>query len=228
MFKPIHYFIFIYCNLFYLPFLIVVICYHTRWKLLFNIAAGIDTGMNLRLAGKGAEGDPGADNGNLFVQVLVEDDSDFRRDGQDVHTEVPISFVQAVLGGTVDVQTLTGTVEMKIPKGCEINTKLLLRNKGIPLVNSHNRKGNHIVHWQMQIPKKINSKQEQWLRQFDEESSICGLGLSGKIAKAAGSAFESIFGSSKSSKKDNKNKNKDNNKTNEKNNDEDEKKQQAQ
>ena len=80
----------------------------------------------------------------------------------------------------------------------------------------------------MQIPKKINSKQEQFLRQFDEESSICGLGLSGKIAKAAGSAFESIFGSSKSSKKDNKNKNKDNNKTNEKNNDEDEKKQQAQ
>ena len=80
----------------------------------------------------------------------------------------------------------------------------------------------------MQIPKKINSKQEQLLRQFDEESSICGLGLSGKIAKAAGSAFESIFGLSKSSKKDNKNKNKDNNKTNEKNNDEDEKKQQAQ
>merc|ERR1712232_467774 len=208
-----------------------------------DIPAGIDTGMNLRLAGKGAEGDPGADNGNLFVQVLVEDDPLFKRDGQDVHTDVPISFVQAVLGGTVDVETLTGTVEMKIPKGCEINTKLLLRNKGIPLVNSQHKKGNHIVHLQIQIPKKINAKQEQLLRQFDEESSICGLGLSGRIAKAAGSAFESIFGSSSTSsknnddekvkvksKKDNKN-NKANSNNSDKNNDddvEDEKKQQAQ
>ena len=186
-----------------------------------DIPAGIDTGMNLRVAGKGAEGDPGAQSGNLFVQVLVEDDPTFKRDGQDVYTDVPISFVQAVLGGTVDVETLTGTVEMKIPKGCQINTKLLLRNKGIPIVNNSHKKGNHIVHLQIQIPKKINNKQEQLLRQFDEESQICGLGISGRIAKAAGSAFESIFGS----KKENENEKKEKNNKND--DDIEEKKQQA-
>merc|ERR1712157_635017 len=178
-----------------------------------DIPAGIDTGMNLRLAGKGAEGEPGGQNGNLFVQILVDDDPYFKREGLDVHTEIPISFVQAVLGGTVDVKTLTGIVEMKVPKGTQMGTKLLLRNKGIPMLNnpSTNRKGNHIVHLQIKIPNKINHKQELLLRQFDEESQLCGLGLSGRIAKAAGSAFESIFGSGKNNKKKN-DKKKDSNK----------------
>merc|ERR1711982_72183 len=92
-----------------------------------DIPAGIDTGMNLRLAGKGAEGEPGVQNGNLFVQILVDDDPYFKREGLDVHTEIPISFVQAVLGGTV---------EMKVPKGTQMGTKLLLRNKGIPMLNN--------------------------------------------------------------------------------------------
>eukprot|EP00957_Ditylum_brightwellii_P164723 12541679-Ditylum_brightwellii.AAC.1 len=64
--------------------------------------AGIDNGMNLRLQGQGAEGDPGAPRGNLLVQVIVDEDDYFHRDGIDVHTEVNISFVQAILGGTVD------------------------------------------------------------------------------------------------------------------------------
>lgn len=180
-----------------------------------DIPAGIDNGMNLRLSGQGAEGDPGAPRGNLIVQVLVEDDTYFHRDGADVHTECPISMTQAVLGGTVDVKTLTGTVEMKIPKGTQVDAKLMLRGKGIPHLNSDHKRGNHIVHLQIEIPKQVSKRQEELLREFDEEMKHSGGGIYGRLAKAAGSAFETIFGhkedGGKSSKKSNSNKRDENN-----------------
>jgi molecular chaperone DnaJ len=154
---------------------------------------GIDNAMNLRVSGQGAEGDPGAPRGNLLVQVIVEEDSYFMRDGADVHTEIPISFVQAILGGTVDVKTLTGQVEMKVPKGCQAETKLMLRGKGIQRLHGAS-KGNQIVHLKIEIPKDISKKQEELLREYDEEAGECGTGISGRLAKAAGSAFSRIFG----------------------------------
>lgn len=164
-----------------------------------EIPAGIESGMNLRLSGQGAEGDPGARKGNLLVQVIVEEDDYFKRDGSDVHTFNKISFTQAILGGSIDVETLTGEVEVKIPKGCQPNTKLVLRGKGIIRLNDvfasqRNSKGDHVVHLEIQIPKSINSKQEDLLRQFDEETTKCGKGISGRLTEAAGSAFESFFG----------------------------------
>ena len=160
---------------------------------------GIDNGMNLRVTGQGAEGDPGASRGNLMVQVIVEEDDYFMRDGADVHTEIPISLVQAILGGIVDVKTLTGHVEMKVPKGCQPDTKLMLRGKGIQRLHGAS-KGNQIVHLKIEIPKEITKKQEKLLREYDEEASESGTGISGKIAKAAGSAFDRIFGSEEEKK----------------------------
>jgi len=156
---------------------------------------GVDTGMNLRMKGQGAEGDPGAPRGDLLVQIIVGDDDYFQRDGFDVHTEAPISFVQAVLGGTVDVRALNGIVEMKIPKGCQPDAKLVMRGKGIERLHGNGAKGNHIVHLKLEIPKNVNSRQEELLREFDEETRACGGGISGKIAKAAKSTFQKFFGS---------------------------------
>mmetsp|Transcript_31842 Transcript_31842/g.77178 ORF Transcript_31842/g.77178 Transcript_31842/m.77178 type:complete len:481 (+) Transcript_31842:114-1556(+) len=168
---------------------------------------GIDTGMNLRLTGQGAEGDPGAPRGNLLVQVLVDEHDYFYREGADVHVEAPISISQAILGGTVDVQTLGGEVEVTVPKGTQPETKLVLRNKGIQRMHGAG-KGNQYVHLKIEIPKDITKKQEELLREFDEETKCSGKGISGRLAEAAGSAFESFFGgggsssSSKSKSKD--------------------------
>lgn len=167
-----------------------------------DVPAGIDSGMNLRLAGQGAEGDPGAPRGDLMVTVIVQEDDYFQRDGADVHVEVPISVTQAILGGTVDVKTLTGVVEMKIPKGCQPESKLVMRGKGIPILNRRSgQKGNQIAHLRIEIPKKITKRQEELMREFDEESKEHGLGISGRLAKAAGSAFETFFGTSSKDEK---------------------------
>lgn len=192
-----------------------------------DVPAGIDNGMNLRLTGQGAEGDPGAPRGNLIVQVLVDTDNYFHRDGVDVHTECPISMTQAVLGGTVDVRTLTGIVEMKIPKGTQVDSKLMLRGKGIPHLHSEGRKGNHIVHLQIEIPKKVSKRQEELLREFDEEMKHSGGGIYGRLAKAAGSAFETIFGHGDEKKTDKEEKSNQEDKGNVSDDDVEEKKQQT-
>ena len=173
-----------------------------------DIPPGVDNGMNLRLQGQGAEGDKGAARGNLFVHVAVQDDKYFHRDGIDVHTEVPISLAQAVLGGTVDVRTLTGEVEMKIPKGTQVDTKLLLRGKGIPHLNT-SRKGNQVVHLKIEIPTSLSARQEELMRDFDEETRPCGNGISGKLAAVAETAFQKIFGTGKGNDDNNDNDNDD-------------------
>lgn len=172
-----------------------------------EIPAGIDSGMNLRLGGQGAEGDPGASKGDLLVQIIVDDDDYFIRDGYDVHTEIPISVTQAILGGTVDVETLSSSVEVKIPKGCQVETKLMLRGKGIQKVNSKTF-GNHVVHLKIKIPKSITSRQEELLREFDEETKKSGNGLSGRLAGAVGNAFSNLFCSKEKSDDENQKDNK--------------------
>mmetsp|Transcript_39471 Transcript_39471/g.58613 ORF Transcript_39471/g.58613 Transcript_39471/m.58613 type:complete len:470 (-) Transcript_39471:101-1510(-) len=163
-----------------------------------DIPKGIDSGMSLRLQGQGAEGDPGAQRGNLMLTVVVKEDDYFTRDGINVHTEVPISFTQAILGGTVDVKTLSGEVEMKIPKGTQPNKKMLMRGKGITRLNSSS-KGDHVVHLKVELPTKLSSHQEDLLREFDEETARCGNGIAGRLAEAV-DGFSKIFGSMKSKK----------------------------
>lgn len=197
-------------------------------KVTVDTPPGIDSGMNLRLKGKGAEGDPGAPPGNLLVQVLVAKDDYFVRDSYDLHTEIPISFSQAILGGTVDVKTLKGEVEMKIPKGCQPDTKLMLRGKGIQRLHQPGF-GNQVVHLKIEIPKEVTPRQEELLREFDKESEEHNLGVSGRIAQAAESAFEKMFGKGKKGEKnDGKEKTTNKAKDEDSSDDQDDKKQAAQ
>lgn len=165
-----------------------------------DIPPGVNTGVTIRVPGQGAEGDPGAPAGNLLVGVVVQEDDYFQRDEYDVHTEVPISVIQAILGGTVDVKTLTGEVELKIPKGCQPNTKLMLRGKGIQQLHNPG-KGNQIVHLKIEIPKELTKRQQELLLEFDQETRKSGKGISGRLHAAAESAFEKLFGKNEKGKK---------------------------
>merc|ERR1712176_220763 len=130
----------------------------------------------------------------------VDEDHYFTRDGYDIHTEAPIRIAQAILGGSVEIESLTGSLEVKIPKGCKTDTKLMLRNKGIQHLHG-STKGNHIVHLKIQIPNKITARQEELLREFDGEELESCKGVGGRLAEAAGNAFNKIFGGSSNNKK---------------------------
>ncbi|KAG7401498.1 hypothetical protein PHYBOEH_001043 [Phytophthora boehmeriae] len=114
-----------------------------------KIPEGVDQGMNLRLA---------------------HQDPFFKRRKTDVLVDVPISVAKAVLGGTVVVPTLTGEVEMKIPRGTQPDTVLQMRGKGIKELNS-NRRGSQLVNLQVCIPKTLSARQEELMQEFLEEES---------------------------------------------------------
>jgi len=130
-----------------------------------NIPAGIENGSTIRLSGKGNAAAHGGEEGDLYVNVFVKNDSEFERHGSDVIKHEKISFRQAALGDKIEVQTLDGAVDLKIPSGTQPNTKFRLRGKGIPILNGTGR-GDLYVVAVVEVPKKLTRKQRKMLEEF--------------------------------------------------------------
>ncbi|ETV92788.1 chaperone DnaJ [Aphanomyces invadans] len=138
-----------------------------------KIPEGVDNGMNLRLANQGEAGSKGGPAGHLYVAVSVAPDPFFKRDKVDVRCEVPISIAQAVLGGSVVVPTLTGQVELTIPKGTQPGTTLKMRGKGIKELNS-SRRGSQLVTLNVHVPDSLSDRQKELMEEFAEEEKRRG------------------------------------------------------
>jgi molecular chaperone DnaJ len=133
-----------------------------------TVPSGVDDGQTLRLAGKG-ETAAGGSTGHLYVVLHVQGDERFKRDGEDVLTEIPVSFVKAALGGEVEVYTLddncNGTTTVELKPGTQPNDVLVRRSQGIPRVGQSGR-GDHVIQWKVEIPKKLSAKQQDLLREL--------------------------------------------------------------
>ena len=134
-----------------------------------NIPAGIDDGQIITNRGDGEPGVRGGPPGDLFITVNVKPHPIFRRQGYDVVCEIPITFVQAALGAELEVPTLDGKVRYNIPEGTQTGTIFRLKNKGIPYLRGNGR-GDQYVKVEIEVPKKLNEKQKDLLRQFAELS----------------------------------------------------------
>jgi molecular chaperone DnaJ len=135
-----------------------------------KIPAGVETGSRLRLRGEGEEGVYGGPNGDLYVFIEVEPHETFERNGDDVHCRVPITFVQAALGGSVEVPTLTGKEKLKIPRGTPTGKVFRLKGQGIAHLRGYGR-GDQIIETVVTIPSNLTKKQEELLREFDRLSN---------------------------------------------------------
>lgn len=134
-------------------------------KISVKIPAGIDDGQSLRLAGRGETGQKGGPPGDLLITVRVKPHAFFRREGRHVLCEVPISFVQASLGDEVQVPTLEGKVNLRIPEGTQSGKVLRLRNKGIQDLRGPGR-GDQLVQIKVVTPQKLTATQKDLLREF--------------------------------------------------------------
>jgi molecular chaperone DnaJ len=136
-----------------------------------TIPAGINDQQTLRVAGKG-ESARGGTAGDLYVVLYVNDDDRFERDGDDVISEVSISFAQAALGGEVEIETLEdgcmGTAILELAPGTQPGDMVARRGQGIPRLGGHGR-GDHLIQFRIEVPKKLTSKQEKLLREFAAE-----------------------------------------------------------
>ncbi len=134
-----------------------------------RVPAGVDDGMRLRVSGEGEAGVAGGPPGDLYVVISVAPHPLFERDGPDLHCERPIPFTQAALGGEIEVPTLEGRVQLKIPEGTQSGKTFRLRGKGLPNL-ADGRRGDQFVRIFVEVPAKLTRKQRELLEEFAEET----------------------------------------------------------
>ena len=135
-----------------------------------KVPAGINHGQTIVMGGQGEPGRNGGPNGDLYVTVSVRAHKLFRRDGYNLLLDFPISFTQAALGADVDIPTLHGSVKYHIPEGTQNDTEFRIKNQGIPVRHSSG-KGDLIVRVRVEVPRRLNEKQKDLLRQFEATTS---------------------------------------------------------
>ena len=128
---------------------------------------GISTGLGIQIRGEGEAGEPGAPRGSLVVQIQVRDHPLFRREGNHLICQVPITFSQAALGATIDVPTMDGPIAQTIQAGIQSHEVLQLRGKGMPDVRS-GRRGDLVVQMLVETPRTLTQRQEELLRELAE------------------------------------------------------------
>lgn len=136
-----------------------------------TVPAGIEDRMRIRYQGEGDAGRFGGPSGDLYVVVAVASHPYLEREGNDLHTVLPISFPQATMGTELTIPTLEGEAKLKIPKGTQSGTQFRLRNKGVPYLNDHGR-GDLVVQVVAQVPKKLTKAQEELMRQLAETLTV--------------------------------------------------------
>lgn len=142
-------------------------------KIKLKIPAGVDTGARLRSVGSGEAGLQGGSSGDLYVVLHVKQHDVFQRDGDDLLCEVPVSFVDAALGADIEVPTLAGPAQVRIPAGTQGGAVFRLKGKGVKNVEGYGHGDLHVrIH--IEVPSHLNSAQKQKLQEFRElcDSSV--------------------------------------------------------
>ena len=156
-----------------------------RKKLRINIPAGVDTGTKLRVSGEGNVGLKGGPPGDLYVFIKVKNDPNLKRDGINIYSEISVSYLQAILGDTVDIVTVDGKVNLKIPSGTQPNSTLSLENKGVPRLGNPVARGNHQVLVKVKLPTRITEDERNLLEnlasKYSEQNSSSNSGLFSKL-----------------------------------------------
>lgn len=134
-------------------------------KIHLKIPGGIDTGSRVRVNGEGEPGERGGSHGDLYVFIKVKTHKVFRREGNDVISEIRVSFPQAALGDEIEVLTLEGKVKLKVPEGTQSGTFFRLKGKGIADLHGYGRGDQH-VQVTVVTPSKLNDDQKEMLKKF--------------------------------------------------------------
>jgi molecular chaperone DnaJ len=130
-----------------------------------KVPAGIDDGSTIRLSGRG-EAITDGQKGDLYVNIRVKAHKKFTREGDIILSETHVGMVDATLGVEIDVETVDGTVRMKVPAGTQSGTDFKLSGHGVPHMNS-DRRGPHIVNIIVDTPTKLSRKQRELLEEFE-------------------------------------------------------------
>ena len=130
-----------------------------------HIPGGINSGQQIRVSGMGEPGTNGGKYGDLYVEINVKAHTFFKREGNDIHVEIPVDFTDVILGKKIEIPTVYGEESLEIPAGTQIGTILKMRGKGIKDLRTQ-KPGDQFVHLNIKIPTSLNRKQKQALEDY--------------------------------------------------------------
>lgn len=148
----------------------------SRKTVTITIPEGVDTGSQIRIKGKGQVGSNGGENGDIYVEFIVDSDPIFERDGYDIYMTLPINISEAVLGGEKEVPTLDGKIILTIPPYSQSNDKLRIKGRGVPY---DSKRGDLYIILDVVMPTKLDRTQ----RRLFEELSDTNLDTSDKFKR---------------------------------------------
>jgi molecular chaperone DnaJ len=154
-------------------------------KISLTVPAGVDTGTRLRVSNEGEGGYQGGPNGDLYVEISVREDERFERSGNDLYTRLDVDYLQLLLGGVVQVETVTGKEDVDVPRGTQVGDKIRISGQGIPSLRG-SRRGDLFCLVGVEFPEKLSKDEEKLLKELAELRGIsCGTGgaLSGLFGR---------------------------------------------
>jgi molecular chaperone DnaJ len=137
-------------------------------KLKITVPAGVDNGTRLRVSSEGNAGLRGGPAGDLYVYLFVSEDPVFKRDGINILSDLRVSYLQAILGCKLTVDTVDGSVELDIPAGTQPGTVLTLENHGVPKLGNPVSRGDHLITVQVDIPTRLKPEERELVEKLAE------------------------------------------------------------
>ncbi|KAL8500742.1 hypothetical protein ACS0TY_020361 [Phlomoides rotata] len=135
-----------------------------------NVVAGVDNNETIKIPRNGGADPDGNQPGDLYVIIKVREDPVFRREGADIHVDAVLSITQAILGGTIQVPTLSGDIVVKVRPGTQPGQKVVLRKKGVKVRDSFSF-GDQYVHFNVSMPTNLSQRQRELIEEFAKEEN---------------------------------------------------------
>ena len=136
-----------------------------------TIPAGIESGQVIRLKGYGSEGANGGPAGDLLITFVMDNNTSFKRDGNDLYKSENIDLYTALLGGEKTIETLDGKIKLKVNAGIQNGTKIRLKGKGFPVYKKENEHGDLYITWNVQLPANLTEKQKELFTELSKMQS---------------------------------------------------------
>lgn len=133
-----------------------------------TIPAGVENGQIIKIAGHGGPGANGGPNGDLYITFSIENNSDFKREGNNLYADVDLDLYTAILGGEIFVNTFDGKVKIKVPEETQPGTKVKLKGKGFPVYKKENQFGDLYITYKLKVPTKLNKKEKELFEELSK------------------------------------------------------------
>lgn len=130
-------------------------------KIRLTIPAGVEDGQTIKIKGYGAEGYNGGPKGDLYITFHIVNNTDFKRVGNNLYKKIDVDLYKAILGGSIQIDTLTGKVKLNVSSGTQNGTKIKLKGKGMPSYKKENSYGDLYITYNIIIPKNLSNKEKE-------------------------------------------------------------------